>query len=123
MSERMFMKFKNLKKIRDWQFRRLIGVKQKTFAIMVEVIRQADERKLHKAISLGVMDPGSLPGMTRPSQSNSIPHEMSCSNRFQKRSILLRIKMLRKTLPAVTKAMVDTARRAGCMNHYLYFFL
>jgi hypothetical protein len=36
------MKFENLKKLRDGQFRRLTGVKQKTFAIMVEIIRQAD---------------------------------------------------------------------------------
>ena len=39
------MKFENLKKLRDGQFRRLTGVKQKTFAIMVEIIRQADKTK------------------------------------------------------------------------------
>jgi len=39
------MKFENLKKLRDGQFRRLTGVKQKTFALMVEIIRQADEIK------------------------------------------------------------------------------
>jgi hypothetical protein len=42
---RMVMKFENLKKLQDGQFRRLTGVKQKTFAIMVEIIRQADETK------------------------------------------------------------------------------
>lgn len=39
------MKFENLKKLSDGQFRRLTGVKRQTFATMVEIIRQADKMK------------------------------------------------------------------------------
>jgi len=37
------MRFENLKKLSDAQFRRLTGVKPKTFATMVEIIKQTDK--------------------------------------------------------------------------------
>jgi len=58
------MKVENLKKLSEIQFRRLTGVRPKTFATMVEIIKEAD--KLKKA--LDSMDPGSLPGMTKITQ-------------------------------------------------------
>lgn len=39
------MKFENLKRLSEQQFRRLTGVKQKTFEKMVEIIKQADQIK------------------------------------------------------------------------------
>jgi hypothetical protein len=42
------MKFENLQKLPAGQFRRLTGVKPKTFERMVEIIKEADERKRAK---------------------------------------------------------------------------
>ena len=38
-------KYKRLKKLKDEQFRRLTGVKRKTFDVMVEILRKADKRQ------------------------------------------------------------------------------
>ena len=39
------MKFENMKKIAAAQFRRVTGVKQKTFYKMVEIVARADKKK------------------------------------------------------------------------------
>jgi hypothetical protein len=39
------MRFENLKKLSDGQFRRLTGVKPKTFVTMVEIVKHADKIK------------------------------------------------------------------------------
>lgn len=42
------MKFENLKKMSEQNFRRLTGVKRKTFNRMIELVREADEAKKKK---------------------------------------------------------------------------
>ena len=40
------MKFKNIQNLKDEEFRRLTGIKRKTFNLMVEIINKHEERKL-----------------------------------------------------------------------------
>ena len=42
------MKFENLQKLSDKQFRRITGVKRKTFDKMIEIVRKADKKKKAK---------------------------------------------------------------------------
>ena len=39
------MKYKNLKKLSDEEFRRATGVKRKTFSLMVDIINNREEKK------------------------------------------------------------------------------
>jgi hypothetical protein len=42
------MKFRNIKKLSEKQFRRIAGVKRKTFETMVKIVREADRIKKEK---------------------------------------------------------------------------